>query len=247
MKKLSSISTFAKSLWYAAIMLFFAVCTAAANLQYAIVQNPITGRSRGKCGGLVFSTMFGENVLKTKALTVHNPKTLLQQTQRARFSLMLGFLKPMLSVLKTGFREMAIHKSAFNAAMSFNVMNAISGTYPDFEIFYGNLLVSKGSLFGFDSPAAAAAAGKLINFTWDSSNIGGNANATDVFGYCIIDNTTKEAYYGITNVDRPVEHAEVTLPASTVGHTVDCYMFFVATVNKKVSTSHWAGGKVVLN
>ena len=41
----------------------------------AISQNPITGRMRQKMSNVVFSTVFSQNVVRSKPLTVRNPKT----------------------------------------------------------------------------------------------------------------------------------------------------------------------------
>jgi len=238
-----------KTNWlFAAISIcFFAVCTAAAHLQFAVVQNTITGRSRGKVGGLVFSTMFGRNVLKSKPLTVHNPKSLKQRTQRASFVLILEFLRPILSIIKTGFREMAIGMSAFNAAMSFNILNAISGDYPNFVIDYPNLLVASGSLEPSDTPSATAIAGHKVTLAWLNNDTDGNASATDIMAYAIIDTDSGKVFHDITAKKRSDLTVDITVTAATVGHDVEVYMFWVSTVTKKVSTSEYLGTKTIIN
>jgi len=51
----------------------------------AIVQNPITGRTRNKFGTAVFSKQFGLNTMRTKPEGMKNPNTPAQATQRSKF------------------------------------------------------------------------------------------------------------------------------------------------------------------
>lgn len=48
----------------------------------AIIQNPIIGRAKNQAGNMVFTTIYGQNVLKAKPISVRNPNTDLQQHSR---------------------------------------------------------------------------------------------------------------------------------------------------------------------
>ena len=60
----------------------------------AIVQNPITGRTKKAFGSAVFAKQYGKNTMRTKPLEVKNPKTLKQKMQRSKFSLMVAIGTP---------------------------------------------------------------------------------------------------------------------------------------------------------
>lgn len=51
----------------------------------AITQNPIIGRTKKSFSENTFYTLNGQNILRSKAVTVSNPRTPAQQMQRARF------------------------------------------------------------------------------------------------------------------------------------------------------------------
>ena len=103
----------------------------------AIVQNPITGRTKKKFGSAVFSKQFGKNTMRTKPIEVSNPKTLAQRQQRLKFSMMIVLSRMFLGFIRMGFKQVAIEMSEFNAFMKTNISNVIAGTYPDYTIdFY---------------------------------------------------------------------------------------------------------------
>lgn len=47
------------------------------------VQNPITGRSKGQAGGMVFTTLYGANVIKAKPYSYRDANTEVQRTNRS--------------------------------------------------------------------------------------------------------------------------------------------------------------------
>ena len=71
----------------------------------ARVQNTLIGKSSGSVGGATFSTWKGINVLKSKAITVANPKTVGQLTQRNRMTLMVSIFRLIASTNKRRFQN----------------------------------------------------------------------------------------------------------------------------------------------
>lgn len=57
----------------------------------AIVQNPLIGAAKKSAGSMTFTRIKGQNILKTKAMTVKNPNTVAQQNNRRRFLLISLF------------------------------------------------------------------------------------------------------------------------------------------------------------
>lgn len=49
----------------------------------AIVQNPIIGRAKGQAGGVVFTTLNGQNVMKAKPNSYRDANTVTQQANRS--------------------------------------------------------------------------------------------------------------------------------------------------------------------
>ena len=49
----------------------------------ARIQSPVIGRAKGQAGGMVFTTLNGQNVMKAKAYSYRDQNTLVQQANRA--------------------------------------------------------------------------------------------------------------------------------------------------------------------
>jgi hypothetical protein len=212
----------------------------------AIVQNPITGRTKKKFGTAVFSKQFGKNTMRTKPTEVHNPKTQLQLQQRSKFSLMVELSRMFLGFLRVGFKQVAIGMSQFNVFMKSNIGNIITGVYPNYSIDFTKLLVSKGTLTGADGGTATAAAGHKVTIDWDDNTGNGDALATDKALQLIINYTKKVIFQDTTNKTRVDVTNQLTVPLSWVGDQVHVYLAFTTSAGDKVADSKFIGTVTIL-
>jgi len=212
----------------------------------AIVQNPITGRTKKAFGSAVFSKQFGKNTMRTKPLEVKNPKTLKQRMQRGKFSTMIAVSRMILKFSRVGFKQIAIEMSAFNAFMKYNINTAISGVYPAYSVNYPNLVVSKGTLTGPDTPTATAAAGKIINVDWVDNSGDGDAEATDYALILLINPTKKRVMADTMTKTRLDETFQKVVPADWVGNQVHVYISFMSAAGNKVADSTYISAVTVL-
>jgi len=111
-----------------------------------IIKQGVIGAFSGKVGNVVGAMWKGIAYMRILPASVANPKTDKQLAQRDRFTTILMFLQPLTQFLRIGFKNFAVKMTAFNSAMSYNIKNAIQGTYPNFTIDYPNALVSRGNL-----------------------------------------------------------------------------------------------------
>ncbi len=212
----------------------------------AIVQNPITGRTKKKFGTAVFSKQFGKNTMRTKPIEVRNPKTQLQKEQRSKFSLMVELSRMFLGFIRTGFKQVAIGMSQFNVFMKQNIGNVITGTYPTFSIDFTKLIVTKGTLTSADGGTATAAAGHKVTIDWVDNSGNGDAQATDkamqlIINYdkkAIVQDTTLKTRVDITN--------QLTVPLSWVGDQVHVYLSFMTPAGDKVADSKFLGSVTII-
>ena len=96
----------------------------------AIVQNPITGRTKKKFGTAVFSKQFGKNVMRTKPMEVKNPNTIAQSTHRSKFSIMVALIRQVLPIINTAYAGTIRNMSPFNKIVGINMRNAFAGDPP---------------------------------------------------------------------------------------------------------------------
>ncbi|MGB0424873.1 MAG: DUF6266 family protein [Flavobacteriales bacterium] len=129
------------------------------------ISQGVLGGFSGKVGNVVGGTWKGIDYMRIKPANVSNPRTAGQVDQRSKFSTTLKFLQSMTDFLRVGFKLYANKMTQFNAAMSYNLNNAITGTYPNFMIDYASALVSRGGLTGAANGAVSSSGG-LVEFTW---------------------------------------------------------------------------------
>ena len=110
------------------------------------IKQGILGGFSGKVGTVVGSSWKGISYMRGQAQSVKNPRTEKQMAQRDKFALALSFIRPIQSFIQIGFKTYAHKQSAFNAAMSYTLKNAIKGTYPNHSIDFEKAMVSRGSL-----------------------------------------------------------------------------------------------------
>ena len=212
----------------------------------AIVQNPITGRTKKKFGSAVFSKQFGKNTMRTKPIEVSNPKTPLQMQQRTKFKLMVALARMFLGFIRIGFKQVAIGMSQFNVFMKTNISEVIAGTYPNYTIDFTKLIVAKGTLTGADSGTAIAAAGRKVTIGWANNSGTGDALDTDkamclIINYdkkAVVQDTTSKTRLDITN--------QLIVPTSWVGDEVHVYLSFKTPAGDKVADSTFLDSVTIL-
>lgn len=88
----------------------------------AKIPNGILGGVSGKIGGVIGSSWKGINVVKTRPLSVANPNTVPQQTQRTKFKAVTQFASDILSdFVKPYWDRFAVKQSGFNAFVAANI------------------------------------------------------------------------------------------------------------------------------
>src|SRR5512142_559379 len=110
-----------------------------------IITQGILGGFSGKVANVVGASWKGIDYMRSLPVSVANPQTDAQLAQRQKFSVTMRFLQPLTEFLKTGFKSYAVKMTGINAAMSYNIKNAVTGTYPNQAFDYQNALVSKGN------------------------------------------------------------------------------------------------------
>lgn len=211
----------------------------------AITQNTLIGRTSGRVGNAVFSTWKGRNVLKQKAETVANPRTILQQMNRLRFTTLLNIGKSLQPIITYGFSELKKY-TWLNNFMRIN-------SYTDFLTWddvtqswvtnLNNLVLASGNLF--------------VTPILDSG-VTDNGNGTSTLGITIApgvtanQNTQDRAFVLVTSANgmfqtmqlgeqtrgdsAPLGSLNVLLPFVPT-EDIYTYLFFISPDNKIVSNS----------
>jgi hypothetical protein len=205
------------------------------------ISQGILGGLSGKVGNVIGGNWKGIDYLRIKPSSVRNPRTEGQVNQRNRFSITLNYLQPNLGFIKLGYKSFATKKTEFNAAMSYVLNNAVSGTAPNFTIDYSLALLSRGTLSGVLNGTTDLSTAGEVTFNWDDNSAEGNANADDKAMLLVYNPDKKESIYVLDGANRTTGSDVLSIPGSYAGDTVHLFMAFVTSDNSTVSNSIYLG------
>lgn len=205
----------------------------------------ILGSFSGKVGNVVGGNWKGISYMRAKATSVSNPRTDGQVNQRTKFALVLAVLKPITGFLRVGYKKYAIKQTAFNAAMSYILNNAVTGSSSaDYSIDLSKLLVSRGNLTGAVNGLATSANG-VVTLNWDDNTGCGTATQTDKALIVVLNPTRAESVFDAGGNQRVSGTEDVSVPADWVGENVEVFLGFITADGKEVANSVYLGSVTV--
>lgn len=204
------------------------------------IRQGILGGFSGKVGTVVGGSWKGISFMRAQPKSIKNPRTEKQLSQRTKFSLALVFLKPLIHVLRTGFKPYANNQSAFNAAMSYMLANAISGDYPNYRIDFPSALISRGSLTPAMNGVAVSQDGNIV-VSWDDNTGLGTAKASDKALIALYNADRNEAVTEVAGATRAAGTQVIPIPADWADEEVHIYLGFVSEDANNVATSVYLG------
>ncbi len=180
----------------------------------AIVQNPITGRTRKAFGTAVFSKQFGQNTMRTKPAGVKNPNTVGQVTQRTKFSTIVNLIRQVLPYINAAYTGLLKSMSPFNKIVSLNVKNAFAGTPPVLDHTRLVLCDLEGS--SVSNVTLLSLPSRTIDFTW-SPNTADPDELASMLTFILINCTTNKVLVFPDIELRSSGSAEINVPEDWVG------------------------------
>lgn len=205
------------------------------------ISQGILGGLSGKVGNVVGGSWKGIDYLRIKPSKVANPRSTGQVNQRNKFTVSLEFLQPNIDFVKVGYKNFAVKKSEFNAAMSYVLNNGITGLAPDFMVDYQEALLSRGTLATPDSASTDLATAGEVSFTWSDNTAGGNANVDDKAMVLVYNPTKKESAFILDGAGRADGAQTLSIPSSYSGDEVHMFMAFLSADGERVSNSVYLG------
>jgi hypothetical protein len=191
----------------------------------------------GRVGNVVGSTWKGKSVMKIRPATVTNPNTERQQNQRARFGLVGRFTQAHRNLIRMGFRAYTKDMTASNAAMSYNLANAVAGQFPDLSIDFSKVRISMGSLAPVSGVTVASESVASVSLTWLDNSQANNASETDQLIVSLYDAVTNEVVYVPGCASRSQAVATLNLPAEWSGRTPEVFVFLISLEGNGLSAN----------
>ena len=199
------------------------------------IKKGILGGFSGKVGTVVGGSWKGIAYMRGQAQSIKNPRTARQVEQREKLKFIVKTLKPFENIINVGFK---VGKgSPMNAAVSYNVKNAVTGTVPNLSLDYEEFMFSRGKLISALAANVSKSSGGIL---MDFEYIGGDG--TDLAIAVGINKTTKEVVI-CEDPENVRDNAStfLTTPASWSGAQVACYIVMKSADGTGVSNSFYAG------
>ena len=180
----------------------------------------------GTLGDKVYYVRKGIQYKRSRPVTTLKPKSEAQLDQRAKFNATIKFLQPLTAFLRVGFKKEHPTMSPFNAAMSYNFKNALTGTYPNYGLDYSKVRVSQGNLPGALNPQVQLTTTGEIEFTWENNSFETDSMADDKVLLVLSNCSKQHAVFVFDGNTRHSGSQVVTFPENYAGDEIQCYIAF---------------------
>jgi len=201
------------------------------------INRGILGGFSGKVANIIGGSWKGIAYMRSQPVSVSNPNTAGQQSQRSKFSGVVGlatyFLTNLVKPLNDRF---AVKQSGYNLFVSRNIAAFDSSsafqTATGLEIARGNLLpVDNLSISGTDGSNS-------VTVVWDDNSGGSPVRASDELFGAVYNETKAEWGGGNSGLDRSTTTANITMPSAVdTGDVLYIYAAYRAADGTEVSNT----------
>ena len=206
------------------------------------IKQGILGGFSGKVGTVIGSSWKGISYMRGQAQHVKNPRSAGQVNQRTKFALVLSFLQPVVPYIRVGYKSQAAKQTEFNAAFSYTIKNAVTGSYPSYALDFTKIVVSKGGLTQVTGATATWDNNRNeVKIDWTDNSGVGNALATDKAMPFIYNKAKGETIYDTAGATRATHTQSLTVPNDWEGDKVEVYLGMVSEDGKEVADSIYLG------
>ncbi len=215
----------------------------------ARIKKGILGGVSGKVGNVVGGSWKGVDYLRSLPAEVRNTNSVLQQIQRAKFRVLMAFLRNMKELVRIGFHPEAVRMTAFNAATSYNYHHALMGDYESgFAVDYSQARLALGELEPITGLTAESVEAAKLSLGWTDNSAAAKAASTDILYVAVHNPQKSHAVVRINAAVRADGAVVLEMPANYSGDTVHVYTGFIAAevlvgsaTRERVSESSYAG------
>lgn len=208
----------------------------------ARIPSGVLGALIGKAGPVSGYMRNGENIIRTAAKRKDPKITPLRTAQRQKIKVCNDFTR---SFSGSGFFNRTFPAygdkgTGYNRATSALLNLAITGNYPDTQISWAQVLISKGPLPAAMNATAALNAARDILFTWDDNTGFGTAKENDKVILVAYFPTIMKTVFQIGNAVRKNGQAILSIE-NTPGLFAETWIGFLSHDEKDAGDSVYAG------
>jgi len=209
------------------------------------------GVFKGKTGQTVVANWRGILVGRKTPTKSNKPGSDEQKDQRSKFGLITRFFRGLGDIVKLGYQYQKTGPTPMNAAVQYNLENAVTGEYPQYALNYGKIVLSNpfggGEIDPGFAPTIVSSAGCMVKVSWQVvDNATKGSSPEDRLSLIIYSVTRKKFIVYERVVPRSALTYEIGLPYLFKGDDCHGYIFFTSPKGKSVSQSEYLGQFKVL-
>ncbi|RYF26681.1 MAG: hypothetical protein EOO42_00915 [Flavobacteriales bacterium] len=207
----------------------------------AKARSGILGPFSGKIGPIVGSSWKNIAYIRSvpKSDGTKKVPSAAQLAQQQKFKFMTQWLEPFYPYVTVGFSNLAKDKTEINLAFTENYRKALIGNYPDFEIDYEMVCLSRGPLAPLFPDVVTLTGVQQISLEWDDRNNGGTTN--DQLMLVVYSPALKIADGFVGMAKRSDGHVSFKFNPKLIGQSLEVYVSMVSLNRKKISNSIYLG------
>lgn len=206
----------------------------------------ILGYFRGKVGTVVGSIWKGINYMKSLPDVSNSEPTPAQLNARLKFAMVVGFFSRIKGVINIGYQKFNKGITPMNAANSYHLRSAVTGTSPNYTFDYDKVILSVGDLEEvIDLGVTNAESGELV-FTWKANGPMEYGSATDLVSIVAYSESLFKFNQVLKVAPRSALTYTMSFPAEFLDTRVRIYLLLTSADGKECSTSQTLQPVVVI-
>lgn len=206
-------------------------------------NNPgVIGNFIGTIGPVTGFIRNGQNILRSSTSSVKNMRTPLQLAQREKINICTRFIKAFSGTgfLNKTFPAYGHPGTGYNRAVSALMSRALTGVYPNMQLNYQQVLISKGRLPGAQTAKVVKKANSNLQFSFIDNSTDGIAAANDTVILVAYAPALQQAVFSLYNGFRKDKKALLNV-AAFKGQSIETWIGFLSADEKDASDSVWVG------
>lgn len=206
----------------------------------ARVQNPIIGQAINQAGGMIFSVWKQLKVMRSKPLSVANPRTPAQEAVRRRMALLASLCREVLQGIRLGFVRFQNGTTQWAQFLKENYTTGTSDNGTTASLIVTALKFAKGTLLQVQDLEIAGVSGQDITVNWTDNSGQPGAASNDKLHAVLVNANGLAIAYVDTGAKRADASVVITAPADITAATAKVIVFFANEAADDVSDSQYA-------
>lgn len=201
----------------------------------------LSGPFLGKVGAIVGSRWRGIHYFRSLPKPSNKGPSQAQLSHRAKFSMVIKFLRPITEVLNLGYSDYKQGKlTGYNLAVRSVFADAVIGEYPNFSIDFPNFEISKGTLTPLVGMVLEEIEPRVFRYSWQFTSNGYSSFADDIV-ILLVYNETAKMFLIYDEALRGDASFELQIPGIYSGNVIHSWAFALKRNRKVTSTSQYLG------